>query len=389
MDPLIYLPSYGSGLGHVSRVSVIASELQTKGYLVRFSSFGEGARYLKEHRFECDVCPAIDVGWADGKPSAVKTLLNLPSMMLGFLKQVRFETKNMKALKPKVVVNDSRLSSVIAASNLKIPCITMLNQVRIALPEGKLRKVAGFGEQQGAELFGRIWSRSDKILVPDLPPPHTICAKNVWDIDAVAGKLDYVGFIVRKKDFDEDDLSKLKARFEINGSKRTFFAQISGPDGTREDAIKKVIEASKQAGGGITFIVSGGNPRGSTEPVKIGNSWYFEWCPIRDELFALADYAIIRGGHSTIAQSVSYGKPMVVLPIENHPEQIGNGKKVSELGLGLCIDSRLKTESLLEAADEISSNDKYTSKAQEVAGIAEKRNGPENAVNAILSSINQ
>jgi UDP:flavonoid glycosyltransferase YjiC (YdhE family) len=81
---------------------------------------------------------------------------------------------------------------------------------------------------------------------------------------------------------------------------------------------------------------------------------------------------------------------MVVLPIENHSEQIGNGEKVSELGLGLCIDSRcLGTESLLEATEEISCNDKYTSRAQEVAGIAEKLNGLENAVNAVLSSINQ
>ncbi len=389
MDPLIYLPSYGSGLGHVSRLSVIASELRTKGYPVRFSSFGDGARYLKEQGYECDICPEIDVGWTDGKPSAMKTLLNLPSMMLSFVKQVRFETKNMKALKPKVVVNDSRLSSVIAASKLEIPCITMLNQVRIALPEGKMKKVAGFGEQYGAELLGRMWSRSDKILVPDLPPPYTICAKNVWDIDAVASKLDYVGFVVRKKDFDEDNLSKLKARFGINGSKRTFFAQISGPGGTRENTIKKVLEASKKANGGTSFIVSGGNPGGSTEPVKIGNSWYFEWCPIRDELFALADYAVIRGGHSTIAQSVSYGKPMVVLPIENHSEQIGNGKKVSELGLGVCIDSCLETESLLEATEEISSDDKYTSRAQEIAEIAEKHNGSENAVNAVLSSISQ
>lgn len=389
MDPLIYLPSYGSGLGHVSRLSVIASDLKSRGYPVRFSSSGEGARYLQEQGFECDICPEIDVGWADGKPSAMKTLLNLPSMTLSFVKQVRFETKNMKAIKPKIVVNDSRLSSVIAASKLEIPCITMLNQVRISLPEGRLKRVAGFGERQGAEVLGRMWSRSDKILVPDLPPPYTICAKNVWDIDAVASKLDYVGFVVKKKEFDKDDLSKVKARFEINGSTRTFFAQISGPDGTRENAIQKVLEVSKKADRDVSFIVSAGNPGGRTEPVKMGNSWYFEWCPIKDELFALADYAIIRGGHSTIAQSVSYGKPMIVLPIENHSEQIGNGKKVSELGLGLCIDSRLETESLLEATEEISSNDKYTSKAQEVAEIAEKHNGPENAVNAVLSSIRQ
>jgi UDP:flavonoid glycosyltransferase YjiC (YdhE family) len=385
---LAYLPAFGSGLGHVSRLSIIARELQSNGFDVRFSSFGEGAKYLKEHGFQCDICPEIDVGWADGKVSAKKTLLGLPNMMISFAKQIRFEAKNIKALKPKVVFADSRLSSVIAASREHIPCITMLNQVRIKMPENGWSRVSSICEETMAELLGRMWALSKKILVPDLPPPYAICENNISNISSISKKTTYIGFLVKKKEFKKTELAKLKTSFGINGSK-LFFAQISGPAGTREGAIRKIIEASKKANGGFSLIISGGVVGGETKPLKIGNSWYFEWCPIRDELFTLADFSIIRGGHSTIAQSLSHGKPMIILPIEKHSEQIGNGNKVSALGAGICIKAEdLKIETLLESAEQISSDDRYTRNAQEIAYIAEDYDGPVNAVQAVLSACN-
>ncbi len=386
--PLAYLPAFGSGLGHVSRISIIAGELQSNGFDVRFSSFGEGAKYLRELGFECDACPEIDVGWADGKVSVRKTLLSLPSMTVNFAKQVRFEMKNMSALKPRVVFNDSRLSSVIAASRKHIPCITMLNQIRIKMPEGKWSRVSRIGEEAGAELLGRMWALSKEILVPDLPPPYTICEKSISNISSVKKKISYAGFVVKKKEFTNRELAKLRSTFGIKGSK-LFFAQISGPRGTREGVVSKVIEASEKASSDFSLIISGGMVGGKTEPMKIGNCWYFEWCPIRDELFALADYSIVRGGHSTIAQSLSYGKPMIVLPIEKHSEQIGNGSKVSELGAGICVKAEdLNAETLLESAEQISSDDKYTKRAQEIAKVAENYEGPPNAARAVLSACN-
>lgn len=383
-----YLPAFGSGLGHVSRLSLVARELQNEGLKVRFSCFGEGAKYLQQHGFECDICPAIDVGWSDGKLSTQKTIMGLPGMMLSFMNQVQFEWKNMARLKPAVVFDDSRLSAVIAASSLGIPCVTMLNQVRLRLPENRWGLISRITEEVGAELLGRTWSKSKELLIPDIPPPSTICAENVWGISSIDKKLHYTGFVVPRKEFDDDAISKIRNKLGLDGSRKTFFAQISGPAATREGALKKILEASKKENGEFTFIVSGGNPVGSTEPVRIGSSWYFEWCPIRDELFALADYSIIRGGHSTIAQSILYGKPMIVIPIENHSEQIGNANKVSELGLGICLRPEdLEPDRLLGVAEEISSDGKFVQNAQEVASIAKKYNGPENAAKAVISNI--
>jgi UDP:flavonoid glycosyltransferase YjiC (YdhE family) len=105
--------------------------------------------------------------------------------------------------------------------------------------------------------------------------------------------------------------------------------------------------------------------------VRIGNSWFFEWCPIRDELLEIADYALIRGGHSTITKAISLGKPMLVLPISNHTEQIGNAERVEELGLGIYLrSSDISGKKLIESMEMIASNHVYKSKVNHLKKIS-------------------
>ena len=86
----------------------------------------------------------------------------------------------------------------------------------------------------------------------------------------------------------------------------------------------------------LQFIISEGKPNGETNPFKISeNGWYYEWCPIRDELFALSDILVIGGGHTAISQAIQFGKPIISIPIENHAEQINNSLKYPELDLEL------------------------------------------------------
>ena len=82
----------------------------------------------------------------------------------------------------------------------------------------------------------------------------------------------------------------------------------------------------------IQFIFSEGKANGDTNPRKLShNIWYYEWCPCRDEIFYLADFLIIRGGHTAISQAIQFGKPFISIPIENHGEQISNSNKIEKL----------------------------------------------------------
>ena len=108
------------------------------------------------------------------------------------------------------------------------------------------------------------------------------------------------------------------------------FLHISGPGPTRRPLTNLLMRAFKELDSEIQYAISEGRPGGNTFPQKISDSgWYFEWCPIRDELFSLCDALVIRAGHASISQSIQFGKPFLCIPIENHGEQLANSDKVS------------------------------------------------------------
>ncbi len=360
------MPTFGSGLGHATRMASVANGLKSKGLSVHFSSFKEGLDYLTQSGYPCDSVSPIDVAWsAEGHPSVGLTLQRIPKMFARFSKHVKLEAQRILKLRPKVIFSDSRLSPIIAATLLGLPSLSLLNQIRVLLPKHGIFRLA---EEAGAEIFGQLWGLSREILIPDLSPPYTIASKNVERISSVGNKMRYVGYISSNRSSESDKIAKIRKSLEIDGRKQVFFAQISGPSGTKERLIAEISRAVSER---FVLIISGGMPGGLTEPVRIGNSWFFEWCPIRDELFEIADYALIRGGHSTITKSISLGKPMLVLPIPNHTEQIGNAERVEELGLGIYLRSNdISGKKLIESMEMIASNDSYKSKVDHLKKIS-------------------
>ena len=65
-----------------------------------------------------------------------------------------------------------------------------------------------------------------------------------------------------------------------------------------------------------------------------------------------ADVLVINAGFSAISEGVYTGKPMAVIPVDNHAEQYVNAKTVEELGLGIIT----KAEEIPSAIREIISN---------------------------------
>ena len=100
------------------------------------------------------------------------------------------------------------------------------------------------------------------------------------------------------------------------------------------------MEAAKSLPG-IQYVISEGNPEGDREPKRLaGLGWYYEWCPVRDEIFAMCNLLVLRGGHVSISQAIQFGKPIVSIPIENHGEQLGNSEKISKIGIGITLNTK-------------------------------------------------
>jgi UDP-N-acetylglucosamine--N-acetylmuramyl-(pentapeptide) pyrophosphoryl-undecaprenol N-acetylglucosamine transferase len=384
-----YFAPYGVGLGHASRLVMVADQLQNNDVRVRFSSFGEAASYITMRGYECATVAPVEFVWSmEGGFSIKNSLANIPLWFANFSRQVNQETRNMTTYRPDIIVSDSRLSPLLAAKLLRIPSIVILNQVKLLLsPRLRELAVARLFEKMVGELLGSMWNMADRVLIPDLPPPYTISAHNVLEVGSTAPRLEYIGFTSPKPFVTEGKVNRVVKKLGFDRSRPVVFIHVSGPAGTRMALIRVALEASKMLDSRIQFVISEGNARGSTEPRKVGESgWYYEWCPDRDEIFAMSDLLVLRGGHVALSQAIQFGRPVVTVPIENHGEQLGNSAKIAELGMGVMLSPKgLKAGQLASSISEVLGNPEYRSKAAELQKMTEKLNGIENVVQIVRS----
>lgn len=384
-----YFAPYGVGLGHASRLVMVADRLRESGADVRFSSYGEAASYVSLRGYKCVTVAPVEFAWSmEGGFSVKHSLANIPLWFANFSRQVNQEMRNMAMCHPDVVVSDSRLSPIVAARLLKIPSIVVLNQVKLLLSP-RLRKfaISRMFESMVGEFLGSMWTLADRVLVPDLPPPYTIAAHNVWEVGSAARKLEYIGFASPKPQVSKDRVDKVAGQLGFDRSRPVVFIHVSGPAQTRPALIRVSLEAVERLDPGIQFVISEGDPKGESEPRRLGESgWYYGWCPVRDEIFAMSDLLVLRGGHVALSQAMQFGKPVVTVPIENHGEQLGNSAKVGELGMGVMLHPKgLKPEQLADAISQVLGNPEYRNKAAELQRLAEKLDGIDNVVQTVRS----
>ena len=384
-----YFAPYGVGLGHASRLVMVADQLQNNDVRVRFSSFGEAASYITMRGYECATVAPVEFAWSmEGGFSIKNSLANIPLWFANFSRQVNQETRNMTMYSPDIIVSDSRLSPLLAAKLLRIPSIVILNQVKLLLsPRLRELAVARLFEKMVGEFLGSMWNMADRVLIPDLPPPYTISAHNVWEVGSTATRLEYIGFTSPKPFVTEGEVNRVVKKLQFDRSRPVVFIHVSGPAGTRMALLRIALEASKMLDSKIQFVISEGNARGSTEPRKVGESgWYYEWCPVRDEIFAMSELLVLRGGHVALSEAIQFGRPVVTVPIENHGEQLGNSAKIAELGMGVMLRQKgLKAEQLASSISEVLGNPQYRRKAAELQKMTENLNGIENVVQIVRS----
>lgn len=385
-----YLAPYGVGLGHASRLISISEQLKKDNTAIKFSSFGEAVSYINNHGYECVSVPPIEFAWNNGGFSVKNSISNIPLWFTNFARQIAHETRNISTFEPNVVVSDSRLSPIISSRILGIPSIVILNQIKLLLsPRIREFRAAKVFEKLNGEFFGNIWSIAEKLLIPDLPPPYTIAEHNIWNLESVKKKMHYIGFTTSKWKDDEQATSNVIHSLNLDRRKPIIFMHISGPRETRLGLISNIIDASKFFRKEIQFIISEGKPNGSIVPKKLSSTgWYYEWCPVRDEIFALSDLVVIRAGHEAISHAIDHGKPVVSIPIQNHGEQLGNSEKVGRMKIGITLDpTNTNPPKIADAIHSILDDKSYLENVQRIKKITDRYDGINNALEIIRSFI--
>lgn len=327
-----YIGCFGSGMGHASRMLEVAAELKAKGSDVELSSSGEVAALIRRSGFRCNELPLADVRYSEEGEFALKeTLIASPSLLARTYQQVVMEVANISRFSPDVVLSDSVLSTVLAARSLRVPVLTVLNQLNLASPHqnpGTASRLLSFGTSTA---MGRLWELSDQILLPDLPPPYTISEKNLWG--SGVEKTRYVGFLSSTKSGMPDS-----AALQLPADRPRVFWQVSGPPKTRPAFLKLALQCAEALSGQYAFVISGGSPTSSAEAVRITGGWYYGWCDIADYYFKACDLVVSRAGHGTIGQTLVSMKPSLLVPIPRQPEQDGNANKAVKLGFSMRLE---------------------------------------------------
>ena len=366
----VYFPIYGSGVGHANRTSLIASSLN-KDFTYTFSSFKDGYEFLVANKFQCKKIHPLDISWKDnGTVSTTRTIIRLPVLAGTFLYHLEEELRFLKKYKPDIVFSDSRLSPVLCANKLGIPSIVILNQIKLLIEIRNTRKRRL--EKINGQLLAHFWNYADEIFIPDLPPPYTICKENIEGIDSIKTKLRYIGFLA--KELDEKRKKSIINELKIDGKKSTIYVQVSGPKQSRLSAYNRIIEQIESIKDEYNIIISKGDPNGESIPKKKEYWTEFEWCPWR-EMFDISDCVIIRGGHSSIGNAVSLGKPSIIVPIKGQSEQIQNAKRIDELNLGIHMEE--DDYSLVENVKSVLNDGKFLKATNNFRKLTSRYNGIE------------
>jgi UDP:flavonoid glycosyltransferase YjiC (YdhE family) len=382
----VYFAVFGSGLGHITRTLEIAKLLPSDEFQVRYSSSGQGISFLRAKGLgaSSENCPPMDVEWASGGGfSSNRVLPGFPLMFNNFIKQLAFERRAIRDFDPTLVVSDSRLSPVLAARSMGYPVITMLNQFKILFPPRFRGRVGRFYERVAGDVLGLMWSLSKRVLVTDLPPPYTIGEENLAGSE-VSNIVEFVGFTAPMVETSPEGVQKVKENLGLD-DRPLVFCQISGPDATKGRFVETLLKSADLITRNHNLVISMGYSGGSPEPRRLSNGgWFFEWCPVKDELFELSTVIVARAGHSTIGQCIDHVKPAVLVPIHNHPEQISNAERFEELGLGAMIRSeQLAPQNLLESVEQCASNPSYIERLKTVCAVSKRYRGVEKCAEII------
>jgi UDP-N-acetylglucosamine--N-acetylmuramyl-(pentapeptide) pyrophosphoryl-undecaprenol N-acetylglucosamine transferase len=381
-----FAPS-GVGLGHAGRCIPIARGLQKRDRSVKvfFSTYLDAVDYVRREGFLVVEVPSMDFKVKpDGSVDFRRTAMSPGPFVapFNFLGQVGKEIEVMETFDPDVVVSDSRASPLVAAYMLGIPSICILNQFQVIIPRRtRYLRLAKFADAMSLTILGKIWTSSTKVLVPDFPSPHTICADNLYIPRAYRKKTRFVGPILPLTSKELPSKTELRRELALDASKPLIFAPISGPLKERSYLISVLRKILTKFPDDYQVVMSLGYPKSSAPPTQHGNLTVVRWIADRFRYLKACDFVVSRAGHGTVMQAICYGRPMILIPTPNHTEQRNNTRRAEELGVAMSIEQEnLSRSTLLSAAAKLRKNVGFAERAEKLQKELSGFNGLETAI---------
>ncbi len=356
----VYFSPSGMGLGHVSRCVPIAHEVQRLGGEVMFSTYLEGIDYLSKFGFTVAEAPEIYLETNHTGSIDLKATVSTRgfSALWTLMEQIRFEVEKMQAFKPNLVFVDTRVSTIMAAKMLRLPCVLVLNQFLPRAPRETDTNFWKLVDGTVMTVLGWMWDLSDRLIIPDFPEPYTISLDSLRAPRRYGAKMDLVGSIMGFKPENSVDASTIREELGLD-DQVLIYAGISGPRPERMPLIRILAPIFSRFPDKYHVVMSMGNPHGGNKPKRVGNVTLIPWIDDRYAFLNACDVVISRGGHETIMQSIGYNKPSIIIPMPRHPEQYGNARRAMEIGVAEALHQRdVSKKSLIKRIEHLLENDR-------------------------------
>ncbi|AEF97024.1 Conserved hypothetical protein CHP00661 [Methanotorris igneus Kol 5] len=347
----------GEGFGHTTRCIAVAEELKNH-YDIAFIAYGKSKNYIESLGYEVfETYPEIKLTGYEGKFDIKKSIFNKE---YNPTKAIKREREIIKHYNPDLIISDCKYSTIIASKFLKKPYYIITNQNYT-----KTDKKEKFIVYPVMSMLNVINRSAEEVLVPDLPLPYTICEYNLKIID----NLEFIGPLIRYKPKNIKDggyILSVIGGFEYRYRILKYLAEIA----VKNDLNVKLVCGSWGVGRELESYVNKltDNPK-NIEIIPFTNNM--------EKLIKNCSFIVCHGGHSTIMEGISFGKPLIVIPDLNHPEQENNAKKVQDLACGITI-SHNEIEKLEMAINEIQNNKIYAENAKKLKKLCKQYNGREN-----------
>ena len=341
----------GLGLGNSTRCSAVIHELFVAGCKIDVVSSANGFSYFKNSAEigELFSFQALLYGKANGKLSIIKTLLNLPKLSLLFIKNCIFLHSLLKKKEYAAVVFDSDYSVASLFWLSRRPLLIAINNARIVIEECK--KLRALPRNILLQYWVEKLDNLFHLLIPDI----VICPIFKKNENTAHSRIKYTTPIIRS------GLTAGNRKKEV----QNILIMLSGSQfGSDISFLKKLPELS-----GVEINVIGKDGESG------GKIRFFGKVYDNRNLIKAADMLVINAGFSAISEAIVLKKPAVVIPIENHAEQLINSLLFEKYGLGLLAtqeNAHEKISELLESFEKFSeAHLKFNSTADGAPAAAE------------------
>ena len=363
----IYLSISSEGLGHSSRALAIIKEFDRSEVLVgsysyaldRFAQSGYNSVELPQELKLVGEKGAFDVG---------KTIMKNHSWALTFNQLVNQEIEIIRQSKATCVVADGRLVPVMAADKLSLPCIVITNQSAFYpffKTDSALIRVFG----KSFDWIMKTWlSSAEEIIIPDFPPPYTICKYNLSGNFKVKKRTRFTGPLVG---WDRDDIQAA----EVPDDKRPYIVVTLGGHLYRKPILDNVVEAARTMPHLNFHVFTKFEAENPPENVTISSL-----VPDIAQYLKAADIVITQAGHSSAMELMTLGKKAIIIPDLKQIEQENNARRMAELELALVISyEELSAKKLGETIDLMLNESKYDENTEKFAQMAAEIQGRKKA----------